>query len=131
MPEESELKNGCKNTHCVSCGKERSTLKEIAWAHAPKFECKCGGCLEFKALAGFICMPCEDKRKEQAIADYKPEDNGVHHYNCAPICPYCGHVKTVELEDGLEDFETECTNCGSEYKVDVEVEVTYNTSKKE
>jgi len=56
-------------------------------------------------------------------------------YTREPICPYCGNKDRDAWEYDFGDMEgtieTDCGNCGKEYYVTRNVEITYSTTGKE
>ena len=48
--------------------------------------------------------------------------------NDVPVCPYCGH-RHLDLGDYFESKHIDCENCGKEFKMEIETEIKYTTSK--
>jgi transcription elongation factor Elf1 len=51
-------------------------------------------------------------------------------YTQSPVCPYCGDVddSAWELDFGNgSDMVTNCGNCGEDYVITREIEITYTT----
>ena len=101
---------------CTSCGILRKDLKQTPWG----------------AKGGFLCCPCEEERKLQAVADYKYNEN-FHEYEREIKCPYCGseyfvddHYSLYE-DDNLEEIE--CGNCGNEFSCQTYVSTKFTTKR--
>ena len=105
-----------KHDVCDICGKKRSEIKENIWG----------------TRTGYVCFPCEEKRREKAISDFEKEDVAKWEFwgNDNIKCPYCGYeYEPDDLHESTKDEE--CGNCGSIMEVEVEYTVTYSTSKTE
>jgi transcription elongation factor Elf1 len=53
----------------------------------------------------------------------------AHKYQQEITCPHCNHEHSDSWEFGTDNGTRECYNCGVEFNVDVNIEVTYSTSK--
>ena len=52
-------------------------------------------------------------------------------YNSKPVCPKCGHEMQdaceLDLQSDGDSTEVECGECGEDFKVELDLEITYNT----
>jgi len=65
------------------------------------------------------------------------EENTIEHrYTENIVCPYCGDKNIIDSLECLridcfyDTFEATCTECGNDYIVNVNIEITYTTNKK-
>jgi hypothetical protein len=98
-----------KHDICITCGINRTKLKETPW-----------GCRE-----GWRCKPCETKRVKKAINDYKQTE--PEQYSDTIICPHCGNK-----DDGSDLHESDneylCGNCSSPFEIEVEYSKYFSMS---
>ena len=71
-----------------------------------------------------LCSPCHEARVEKRVAAF----DGDTDYTAEVTCPWCGYVCSDSWE--ISDGEQECSDCGREYEVERDVQVTYSTTKR-
>ena len=93
-------------SRCIQCGKELKSGQE------------------FKE---FFCS-------EQCRDDYWLVENNTQSNEPYITCPYCGYVNQDSWEEHMEDGDCdkhyECPNCGREFEVSMEIEVSYSSTPK-
>ena len=88
---------------------------------------KCDGCGTTEGLCSYVdrlvCDPCNDIEMQKRIEAF----DGDTECTSEAVCPHCGK----ECRDSWElvDGAIKCGDCGNEFLVTREVEVTYSTSK--
>ena len=88
---------------------------------------KCDVCGTTEGLCTYtdrlLCGPCNDIEMRKRIAAF----DGDHEYTSEAVCPHCGNVcgDSWEMSEGV----TECGDCGHEFELERNVEVTYTTRK--
>jgi len=89
-----------------------------------KLLCSCG---KKKYIWQNKCWVCNEKDQIKQIWDYSKDNKEVTNEKFV-ICPYCG---THYGEDDLHESTTlTCDECGKEFKLEVEYEISYSTYQK-
>ena len=73
---------------------------------------------------GLYCRPHYEKIIDKAVEDF----DGDTSYTDLITCPYCGSENGDSWET-RESGDTTCSRCDNEFYVEVDVTVTYSTSK--
>lgn len=105
---------------CEKCGE-----KADFWRCKEHYCCDDCGTRENLCMrnGGVICDSCHEKRVEKRIAEFGADTD----YTAEIVCPWCGyeHSDSWEKEPGNRN----CPDCGRDFEVERNVEVTYSTSR--
>ena len=74
---------------------------------------------------GVLCGPCEQKRVQKRIAEFKGETNLTDEVTC----PYCGYVHSDSWEMADSDDLYMCPDCGNKFSYERNISVTYSSQK--
>lgn len=104
-----------KHDVCNNCGVKRKDLKKPPWGKKH----------------GFICVPCENKRRKKAVDEFQAQehDDFDFMYNDEIVCPWCGYK--YNPEDTYDDCEQECPNCAKTISIEIEHHMTFSTARVE
>ncbi len=106
---------------CEVCSKETQRWKRCDDHY------KCDDCGTGEGLCmyceGVLCDPCHKARVEKRIETFDGDHNHTHEV----VCPHCGYVGNDSWEKA-EGLQT-CADCGCDYEMTRNVEVTYTTEK--
>lgn len=67
-----------------------------------------------------------DRLKNKLSSNEETETDGEN----AIICPYCGNQDHDDSNPAEGEHEFTCGTCGQEYDCDVEISISYSTSRK-
>ncbi len=81
---------------------------------------------------GLQCEPCNQKQIKQVIEEFQASKNEYSTYAEINIkCPWCGTVDDDSWEYKESDAEIDCGYCENSFSMELEVSVTYTTTKNE
>ena len=81
-----------------------------------------------------LCYSCQTEIREQKRAqELQSNEETETYYEDDIVCPWCGY--SFEDDDGYfasrGDGEYDCPECGKEFYFQANIEVTFNTQRKE